>query len=48
MKRTSIAIDAKLIKAGLKVIGLKTSRALVDHALRDLIRRESQSLSDGF
>jgi Arc/MetJ family transcription regulator len=42
MKRTSIVIDEKLIKAGLKATGLKTRRALVDFALRDLLRRESQ------
>jgi Arc/MetJ family transcription regulator len=42
MKRTNIVIDEKLIKAGLKATGLKTRRALVDFALRDLLRRESQ------
>ena len=42
MKRTNIVIDEKLIKAGLKATGMKTRRALVDHALRDLLRRESQ------
>lgn len=41
MKRTTIVIDEKLIKAGLKATGLKTRRALVDHALWDLLRRES-------
>jgi Arc/MetJ family transcription regulator len=48
MKRTSIVIDEKLIKAGLKLTGLKTSMPLVDHAVPDLICRESRSLSDGF
>ncbi len=42
MKRTNIVIDEKLIKAGLKATGLKTRKALVDYALRDLLRRESQ------
>jgi Arc/MetJ family transcription regulator len=42
MKRTNIVIDEKLIKAGLKATGLKTRRALVDYALRDVLRRESQ------
>jgi len=42
MKRTSIVIDEKLIMAGLKATGIKTRRALVDYALRDLLRRESQ------
>jgi len=42
MKRTNIVIDEKLINAGLKVTGFKTRKALVDYALRDLLRRESQ------
>ena len=42
MKRTNIVIDEKLINAGLRVTGLKTRKALVDYALRDLLRRESQ------
>ena len=41
-KRTNIVIDEKLVKAGLKATGLKTQRALVDYALRELLRRESQ------
>ena len=41
MKRTPIVIDEKLIKAGLKATGLRTCRALVGYALRDLLRRES-------
>jgi Arc/MetJ family transcription regulator len=42
MRRTNIVIDEKLIKAGLKATGLKTHRALIDYALRDLLRHESQ------
>ena len=42
MKRTNIVIDENLIKKGLEVTGLSTRRALVDHALRELLRRESQ------
>ncbi len=42
MKRTNIVIDEKLINAGLKATGLKTRKSLVDYALRDLLRRESQ------
>lgn len=41
MKRTTIVIDETLINDGLKATGLKTCRALVDYALRDLLRRES-------
>jgi Arc/MetJ family transcription regulator len=42
MKRATIVIDEKLIRAWLKATGLKTRRALVDYALRGLLRRESQ------
>jgi Arc/MetJ family transcription regulator len=42
MKRTNIVIDEKLIKDGMKATEIKTRRALVDYALRDLLRRESQ------
>ena len=42
MQRTNIVMDEKLIKEGMKATGIKTRRALVDYALRDLLRRESQ------
>ena len=42
MKRTNIVIDENLIEKGLEVTGLSTRRALVDHALRELLRRASQ------
>lgn len=41
-KRTNIILDEDLIEAGLKATGLKTRKELVDFALRDLLRRESQ------
>jgi Arc/MetJ family transcription regulator len=41
MKRTTIVIDEKLINYGLKATGLKSCRALVDYALRDLLRHKS-------
>ena len=41
MKRTNIVIDEKVVKAGLRATGLKTCRALVDYALRELLRREA-------
>jgi Arc/MetJ family transcription regulator len=41
-KRTNIVIDDELVEAGMKATGLKTRRALVDYALRDLLRRENQ------
>jgi Arc/MetJ family transcription regulator len=42
MKRTNIVIDEKLLEDGLKATGLKTRRELVDYALRELLRQESQ------
>ena len=41
-KRTSIVLDEELVEAGLKATGIKTRKELVDFALRDLLRRESQ------
>jgi Arc/MetJ family transcription regulator len=43
MKRTNIVMDETLVRRGLKVTGLKTRRALVHHALRELVRREKQA-----
>ena len=43
MKRTNIVMDESLVRQGLKVTGLKTRRALVQHALEELVRREKQT-----
>jgi len=43
MKRTNIVLDEKLVRDGLKSTGVKTRRALVDYALRELVRREKQT-----
>ena len=43
MKRTNIVLDESLVRQGLKVTGLKTRRALVQHALEELVRREKQT-----
>ncbi len=43
MKRTNIVLDDKLLKDCLKATGIKTQRALIDHALRELLRHESQT-----
>ena len=43
MKRTNIVLDDKLVEACFKATGLKTQRALIDHALRELLRHESQT-----
>lgn len=40
--RTNIVMDSKLVEAGLKATGLKTRRALVDFALRELLRHQQQ------
>ncbi len=42
MIRTNIVLDEKLVKAGLKATGLKTRRALLDYALRELLRHNAQ------
>jgi Arc/MetJ family transcription regulator len=42
MKRTNIVIDEELIEDALKATGLKTRRELVDYALREVLRQESQ------
>lgn len=41
MKRTSIAIDEKLIREAMKATGIKTRTGLVDFALRKLLHHES-------
>ena len=41
--RTNIEIDEKLIRETLKATGLKTKRAVVDHALRKLLRVSRQA-----
>jgi Arc/MetJ family transcription regulator len=41
-KRTNILLDDGLVRQGLKATGLKTRRALVHHALEELVRREKQ------
>jgi Arc/MetJ family transcription regulator len=42
VKRTNIVMDESLVRQGLKVTGIKTRRALVHHALQELVRREKQ------
>lgn len=42
MKRTNIVLDQTLVREGLKATGFKTRRALVHHALAELLRREKQ------
>jgi Arc/MetJ family transcription regulator len=42
MGRTNIVIDDDLVAKCQKATGIKTRRELVDHALRELLRREGQ------
>jgi Arc/MetJ family transcription regulator len=41
-RRTNVVLDDDLLEAGMEVTGLKSRRALIDYALRELLRRESQ------
>ena len=42
MKRTNIVVDEKLIETGKKATGLKTSKAVIDFALKELARHSNQ------
>ena len=43
MKRTNIVLDDKLVLKCMKKTGIKTQRALIDHALQELLRHEYQT-----
>jgi Arc/MetJ family transcription regulator len=43
MGRTNIVLDDDLVTKCQRVTGIKTRRELIDHALRELLRHESQS-----
>lgn len=42
MGRTNVVLDEELVEKCLKTTGIKTRRALIDHALHELLRREKQ------
>jgi Arc/MetJ family transcription regulator len=42
MKRTNIVLDEKLVGKGMRLTGIQTQKALIDHALRELVRRKEQ------
>jgi Arc/MetJ family transcription regulator len=42
MGRTNVVLDDELLEACLKATGIKTRRKLIDHALRELLRRKRQ------
>ena len=43
MKRTNVVLDDNLVESCIKVTGIKTRKALIDHALRELLRHENQA-----
>jgi Arc/MetJ family transcription regulator len=40
--RTTIVLDEDLVAEAQRVTGLRTNRALIDHTLRELLRRRQQ------
>lgn len=42
MKRTNVVLDEKLIGRGMRLTGIGTQKALIDYALRELVRRKEQ------
>lgn len=42
MKRTNVVLDDKIVDECMKAITIKTRKALIDHALRELLRHENQ------
>ncbi|MFH1038361.1 MAG: type II toxin-antitoxin system VapB family antitoxin [PVC group bacterium] len=43
MGRTNVVLDENLVEACRKVTGISTRRALIDYALHELLRHESQA-----
>jgi Arc/MetJ family transcription regulator len=44
MKRTNIVLDEKLVELGKKATGLKSSKAVVDFALKELARYLTENI----
>ena len=42
MIRTNVVLDEKLVNSALKITKIKTRNALIDHALRELLRHAKQ------
>lgn len=42
MKRTNIVIDETLVEEAKEFTGISTTRGVVDHALRQLLRQKAQ------
>ena len=43
MKRTNVVLDDKLVEDCMKATGMRTQKALIDHALRELLRHGNQT-----
>lgn len=43
MKRTNVVLDDNLVEDCIKATGIKTRKALIDHALKELLRHEKQT-----
>lgn len=42
MKRTNVELDEELVLNGMRLTGIRTRKALIDYALRELVRRKNQ------
>ena len=42
MKRTNVELNEQLLSRGKKLTGIKTTKGLLEHALKELIRRRNQ------
>ena len=40
--RTNVVLDDKLVVKAMRLTGLQTKRGVIDHALKELIRRRQQ------
>ena len=40
--RTNIVLNEELVSQAMQLTGLRTKRGLIDHALRELVRRRQQ------
>jgi len=44
MKRTTVVLDERLLAQAKRVTGIKTTRGVVDYALRDVIRLRHRAI----
>ena len=40
--RTNVVLDDRLVAEAMRLTGLQTKRGVIDHALKELIRRQQQ------